>query len=125
MQYDVATPQEYLAAIDHDWRFEKLNQLRDIMREVAPEFAEGINYKMLCYQDQRGVVFHLNAQKNYVGFYVGNIDKVDPSGTLLAGMDVGKGCIRLKKTTTIADTGLVDFIKQAIAMWRQGDDIDC
>ncbi len=125
MQYDVSTAQEYLAVIDKDWRFEKLNQVRDILHEFGPEFVEGINYKMLSYQDERGIAFHLNAQKAYVGFYVGSIEKVDPSGALLAGLDVGKGCIRLKKSTNIEQTGLSEFIQKAIQLWQQGKDIDC
>ena len=49
---------------------------------------------MLSYDDDRGPVFALNAQKGYVSFYVGNAAKVAPAGEFLHGLDHGKGCIR-------------------------------
>ena len=80
---------------------------------------------MLSYGDERGAVFALNAQKGYVSFYVGNADKVDPSGELLGNLDRGKGCIRFKKSVKVPDTAIGAFISRAAAMRRQGGDIDC
>ncbi|GAB5524151.1 MAG: hypothetical protein Roseis2KO_20230 [Roseivirga sp.] len=68
MEYDVNTPAEYLEALDEDWRKEKLLELRELIFEKAPDLNEGISYKMLCYKDERGVPFHLNAQRGYVSF---------------------------------------------------------
>ncbi|WP_425390476.1 DUF1801 domain-containing protein [Ekhidna sp.] len=86
---------------------------------------EGIKYKMLSYADNKGVIFQLNAQKNYVALYVGNASKVDPSGELLAGINHGKGCLRFKKSTNIAETRIEEFISKALEMWQRGEDIDC
>jgi uncharacterized protein YdhG (YjbR/CyaY superfamily) len=125
MQYDVHTPEEYLASLSDDWRREKLDSLRALIRSRGPDLVEGINYKMLCYRDERGILFHLNAQKNHVGLYVGDAKKVDPTGELLRGIDIGKGCIRFKKTTPLSDTGIGAFVRRAIDMWKRGQDIGC
>ena len=125
MQYNVRTPQEYLAALDDDWRREKLETLRIIIHSHGPDLVEGINYKMLCYRDSRGILFHLNAQKNYVSLYVGDAKKVDPDGSLLGSLNVGKGCIRFSKSTAISDTGIGEFVRRAIDMWKRGEDVAC
>ena len=114
MQYDVETPKDYIQLLNQDWRREKLLALRDIIRTKAPDILEGIHYKMLSYGDDRGFVFHLNVQKNYVSLYVGNIEKIDPTGDLLNGINRGKGCIRFTKSVSIPETRIEDFIENAI-----------
>lgn len=125
MQYEVQTPADYLTTLEKDWRFDTLQALRTLINAKAPSLEEGINYKMLSYGDEQGVVFHLNAQKNYVSLYVGDIDKIDPAGELLAGLSCGKGCIRFKKSMSVADSRIDEFIEQTITLWEQGTDIDC
>jgi uncharacterized protein YdhG (YjbR/CyaY superfamily) len=125
MQYDVSTPKQYLASLDDDWRREKLESLQALIRSHGPDLVEGINYKMLSYTDAQGIVFSLNAQKNYVSLYVGNASKVDPDGTLLKGISVGKGCIRFSKSTPVSATGIGKFVKRAVEMRQRGQDTDC
>ena len=125
MQYDAKTPAEYLRMLDLDWRKEKLLELRSLIKKHGPELKEAINYGMLGYEFPEGGGFALNAQKNSVNFYVGTAKKIDPDGTLLAGLDVGKGCIRFKKSKAIADTHIEEFIKKAMAMLRNGEDFGC
>jgi len=125
MQYNVTTPVEYIDALEKDWRLNTLQELRKIIKLKAPDYIEGIHYKMLGYSDKKGLVFSLNAQKNYVSFYVGNTKKVDPSGTLLKEVNLGKGCIRFKKTNSIANTRIDAFIERAVDLRKQGIDIGC
>lgn len=125
MQYDVETPSEYLAALKEDWRQEKLLELRDLIFSKAPKITESIGYKMLRYGGNKTSVFHLNAQKNYVSLYVGNTEKIDESGELLKDLNIGKGCIRFKKSTIISDTRIDEFIDQAVCLWKNNKDIDC
>ncbi len=47
-----------------DWRKEKVNGLRKIIKEKGPELTETVKYKMLAYCDDDSIVFCLNAQKN-------------------------------------------------------------
>jgi uncharacterized protein YdhG (YjbR/CyaY superfamily) len=125
MQYEAKTPREYLELLDKDWRREKLLELRDLITSHDTGLIEGISYKMLSYSDQRGIIFGLNAQKHYVSLYVGDAKKIDTDGTLLEGLNIGKGCIRFSKTTSVAGTNIDEFIERAIAMWKRGEDTDC
>ena len=125
MQYNVKTPEEYLEALESDWRKEKLEILRKLIKSAAPDILECINYKMLGYKYGEEFVFHLNAQKNYVSFYVGDSSKVDEDGSLLKGLNLGKGCIRFTKSIDISNTRMDEFIQKAINLYKQGIDIDC
>ncbi len=125
MQYDVNSPSEYLAALDDDWRREKLHELRSIILSCGPHLVEGIDYKMLSYRDERGAVLALNAQKHYVSLYTGDASKIDPDGTLLSGLNVGKGCVRFSKSKSISQTRISEFIERVIAMSQRGEDVSC
>jgi uncharacterized protein YdhG (YjbR/CyaY superfamily) len=125
MQYDAKTPAEYMKLLEPDWRRDKLKELRALIKKHGPELKEGIKYGCLSYSDGKGGGFALNAQKNSVNFYVGTAKKIDPTGELLAGLDVGKGCIRFKKTKAIADTRIEEFIKNATDMLRRGEEFGC
>ena len=125
MQYNAKTPDQYIEMLDDDWRREKIDILRALLKSRVPNVTEGINYKMLSYSDERGIIFHLNAQKHYVSLYVGDIKKVDPDGSLLKGIETGKGCIRFKKSIAVSDTRIDEFIVRAVDLWRRGVDIGC
>ena len=126
MQYDVATPDEYMAALEDDWRRDTLAELRQLVFELAPELKESIRYRMLSYDDDSGEgVFALNAQKHYVSFYVGDADRVDPDGSLLAGLNRGKGCIRFSRTKSVADSRIREFISRAVELQRAGAEVAC
>lgn len=125
MQYQANTPTEYLDVLTEDWRKEKLMEIREVILFKAYDFKERINYKMLCYTDEKGDLFHLNAQKNYVSLYVGDSSKINPDGSLLKGLDLGKGCIRFKKSVKVADTRIDEFIEKAIKLWKDGVDVGC
>ncbi|TRX52024.1 DUF1801 domain-containing protein [Fulvivirga sp. M361] len=125
MQYEAKTPREYMAMLEPDWRKEKLETLRSLIKLKAPDFTEAINYKMLSYGNEQGVAFHLNAQKNYVSLYVGDANKIDPDRSLLNGLDTGKGCIRFKKSLSIKKTRIDEFLERAVQYWKDGKDIGC
>lgn len=111
--------------LERDWRREKLLELRSLIKEHGPDLKENIRYGMLSYDLPSGGGIALNAQKNSVNFYVGPAKKIDPDGTLLAGLDVGKGCIRFKKSKAVADTRIEEFMKKALVMLRNGENIGC
>ncbi|BFM48754.1 DUF1801 domain-containing protein [Marinomonas sp. THO17] len=125
MQYDVNTPSEYMKSLDLDWRKEKLQELREMILQQDSAIQEAINYKMLCFKLNDSVLFHLNAQRGYVSLYCGNTKKIDPEGSLLAGLSIGKGCIRFSKTKDISKTRIEDFIKRAVSLLKEGKDITC
>ncbi|WOV86511.1 DUF1801 domain-containing protein [Sporosarcina oncorhynchi] len=125
MQYDAKNPEAYLEMLEDDWRKEKLLAIRQMILTYAPELEEVIRYKMLNYGTEDNYVLALNAQKQYVSLYVGTIEKVENAETLLAGYKYGKGCIRVKKSIKIEETGLEQFIHKTIDMWRAGEDTAC
>lgn len=125
MQYDAKDAEEYLEMLEDDWRKEKLLAIRQMILSYAPELEESIRYKMLNFGIDEHYIFALNAQKHYVSLYVGTIDKIENAETLLTGYNYGKGCIRVKKTINMEETGLRDFIHKTIDMWHAGEDTDC
>lgn len=122
--YAAKTPEEYLSVIDRDWRYDTLMTLRQMIFDITPEWEEVINYKMLGYGPPGDPQIHLNAQKGYVGLYVGDIQKVDPDGSILGPMDNGKGCVRFKKTNPV-DGRARAFLERYVALRREGADLDC
>lgn len=125
MQYDIKSPEEYIEVLEEDWRKEKLLAIRKMILDYAPELEEAIRYKMLNFGKNDEYIFALNAQKYYVSLYVGTIEKVENSKELLEGYNYGKGCIRIRKTIKMEETGLGDFIRKTIDMWREGEDTSC
>ncbi|WP_375584851.1 iron chaperone [Cyclobacterium xiamenense] len=125
MQYEVNTPREYLDKLENDWRKEKLLMVRKMLKKHGPDLIEGIEYKMLSFRYNDKTIFNLNAQRAYVSLYIGTINKVDNARELLKNFDKGKGCIRIKKNVEIQETGLEEFIKQTIDLWKKGGDTDC
>lgn len=125
MQYDVKTPGEYIKALKKDWRLEKLQALRKILKANVPNVKEGINYKMLSYDYEGDLIFHLNAQVNHVGLYVCDAKRIDADGTLLKGIDHGKGCIRFKKSTEINKSNIEKLVAAAVKLSEQGVKSDC
>ena len=125
MQYQAKNPAEYIEQLPNDWKKEKLLMIRNIILNHRSDIQEGMEYKMLCYGNGVKNIFHLNAQKNYVSLYVGNINKVPDARDLLRDFDLGKGCIRIRKKTVIAETGLSHFIRKTLQLWQQGGQTDC
>ncbi|WP_421874832.1 DUF1801 domain-containing protein [Marinoscillum sp.] len=124
MQYEATNPDDYLGQLQNDWRKEKLLWIRQLLLGYS-ELDEGMEYKMLRYGNDKSSLFHLNAQKNYVSLYVGDTKKIDPSGALLKDFDLGKGCIRIKKSIDLEATSLPAFIDMALQRWKAGLDLSC
>lgn len=125
MQYDAKSPKAYFDMLPEDWRKPLLLEVRAMIRTHAPELEENICYKMLCYGTGDTVGFGLNAQKHYVSLYVGDIDRIPDSAKDLEGFHRGKGCIRLRKTARLSDSGLEAFIRKAVDLWRREGNLDC
>ncbi len=116
MQQDIKTPSEYLEKLDDDWRLEKLQTFRTLIQENVPRVKEIVSYSMLGYLYNGELLFHLNAQKSHVGFYVSDTAAVDPDGVLLEGLDFGKGCVRFRNRVDINVDNMKQVILNAIAL---------
>lgn len=116
MQYEAKNTIDYLSKLEEDWRKDKLLKIREMIISHCPNIEEKIEYKMLCFAKGNQSIFHLNAQKNYVSLYVGDIEKVENSDSLLQDFKLGKGCIRIKKNNILSETKLDDFILEVIKL---------
>ncbi len=66
-----------------------------------------------------GEIFaHLNAQKAYVGVYLGELERIDPGVVLRGKMNCGKSCLRLRKWD---DPEVVRALVSAKAVIRRND----
>ena len=97
MQYDAETPAAYLKMLDDDWRRDRLLAVREMYLAI-PGIAESMSYKMLGYHRGADVFGHLNAQKNYVGVYLGDLERIDPGRAIRGSANCGKSCLRIRKT---------------------------
>lgn len=124
MTYPANTPTEYIAAID-EGRRPAFSKLRDtILAHIPPDFTEDFGYGMIGYVVPHSIYpagYHCNpksplpfvgiaAQKNFIALYhmgmyahpellewfVTEFPKYSKSK-----LDMGKSCIRFKKTTDI------------------------
>jgi uncharacterized protein YdhG (YjbR/CyaY superfamily) len=62
-----ATIDEYIAQFPHDVQ-EKLQKIRSIVKQAAPDAKEKISYQMPTF-DLYGNLVHFAAYKNHIGFY--------------------------------------------------------
>lgn len=125
MQYNATTPKEYMELLEADWRKDRVEELRKLIKELCPELKEGIEYKALAYGNETKNIFHINAQMTHVGLYVGDIDKIENARELLKEFSMGKGCIRIKKSIMLSETKIDVFIKKVMELWEKGGNTDC
>jgi uncharacterized protein YdhG (YjbR/CyaY superfamily) len=100
-------------------RREGLRLLRDLCREHLPGFTEIVRYRMPGYvrkPDAEGEI-GFAAQKQYLSFYVTRTDVMAAHRDRLTGLDVGKGCIRYRRTDQI-DADVVRSILEMTASTR-------
>ena len=82
-------------------RRKALHLLRRLCREELPGFEETIRYGMPAYV-RRGVVeVGFASQKAYISFYVLRQAALADNLEQLAGLSVGKGCIRFRRPEQI------------------------
>lgn len=125
MRYDADTPEAFLEALEDDWRRPALLKLRDQILSLDPSVTEEVGYGMLRYSFEGEALFHLNAQKSYVGLYAGQIDGIDPTGELTGWLSKGKGCLRFSKTRPTDDPRVARFLDSALELKRRGVRFEC
>ncbi|MDH5799125.1 MAG: DUF1801 domain-containing protein [Paracoccaceae bacterium] len=118
------TPEEYLAALASDWRRDKLLDIRAAIFAAAPHWVETISYRMLGYGPEGTALIHLNAQKGFVGLYLGDISALDPGGVLTQGMSRGKGCLRFRKRDDVGEK-CAALLHNFVRLARSGQVPDC
>jgi uncharacterized protein YdhG (YjbR/CyaY superfamily) len=89
-----------------------LQQLRQIIRGTVPEAEEMIQYNM-PYYTYHGMLCAFASQKRYMSFYLLNGEIVEKNRHLLAGLNVGKGCIRFKDIGVLPEPTIRAMLREA------------
>ena len=90
----------YLAAQPDEWR-ESLDTLRSLCVQHLPGYTEVMKYGMPGYRRHDEVEVGFAKQANYLSLYVLKQPVLDGHREQLAGLDVGKGCIRYRRPAQI------------------------
>lgn len=72
-----------------------LSELRSVILETVPDAVETMRYRMPTYQLEGGVLCSVASQKHYISLYM-DTELVEKHREELAGLSVGKSCIRFK-----------------------------
>ena len=73
-----------------------LTELRALILESVPGADETMKYRMPTYEYGPGVLCAFASQKHYMSLYV-EIEAVEQHREELAGLNVGKSCIRFRR----------------------------
>jgi uncharacterized protein YdhG (YjbR/CyaY superfamily) len=100
MQSTAATVDAYIAEAPHE-RQEALRRLRDLCRAHLPGYTEAMQYGMPGYSRNGAVEVGFASQKNYIALYLLKQEVLDAHRHELAGIILGKGCIRYSRPAKI------------------------
>ena len=100
----------YIDSLDES-RKSSLQQLRRIILETVPGAEETIQYNMPSYTYHR-MLCAFASQKHYMSFYLLDGAIVDKNRHLLAGLSVGKGCIRFKDINKLPEPTIRAMLRE-------------
>ena len=100
----------YIDSLDEP-RKTSLQQLRRIILETVPEAEETMQYNM-PYYTYHGMLCAFASQKNYMSFYLLDGEIVEKNRHLLAGLSVGKGCIRFKDIKKLPEPAIRSMLRE-------------
>ncbi|MCX5342022.1 iron chaperone [Streptomyces atratus] len=103
----------YLAEVP-ETRRDALTRLRELCRAELAGFDEVMAYGMPAYERDGTAEIAFASQKQYISFYLMRSDVREAFAERLAGQDMGKGCLRFRKTEAI-DYDLVRDLLRATA----------
>ena len=115
MQSKAKNVDDYLEEVPKE-RQDALRALRTLCVETLDGYEECMAYGMPGYKRQGGEIeVAFASQKNYISLYILKEDVLNTHRESLAGLNLGKGCIRYSKP------GKIDFniVKQLLLDSRQ------
>ena len=116
MRSDADDVDSYLAQVP-EGRRAVLSELREVCCSLLPDFAESMSYGMPAYSRDGVAEVAWASQKRYISLYVMRADVIAAQRELLAGLDVGKGCIRYRSPAAV-DFTVVRSMLTAVAASR-------
>jgi hypothetical protein len=97
------------------WQQEIAAQLRELIRQAAPELREGIKWSQPVYELQRPVCYIQSHQENLnLGFWRG-IELSDPEG-MLEGTGKRMRHVKLRAGDKFPSAALTALVKQAVEL---------
>ena len=110
----------YLQELPDDRRV-SLAKLRQLCLDTLVGYEEGMDYGMPGYKKNGVVEVGFASQKNYISLYILKESVVAAHRAQLAGLNVGKGCIRYSKPAKI------DFVvvEQLLSATRDSAERPC
>ena len=103
----------YIAALPAERRAD-MEELRALVHEAIAGVSERMAYKMPGFETT-DLVCCIAAQKRHFSIYICDPDLLDRFRDQLAGLDLGKGCIRFKWFEQLPRTALRELLQAAAA----------
>ena len=120
MQSKAKNVDDYLKEVPEN-RYESLAQLRKLCIKILVGYEESMEYGMPSYKKVGGEVeVAFASQVNYISFYILKEDVLNKYRESLAGLNLGKGCIRYRKPQQI-DFKIVEQL--LIESYQSGSEI--
>ena len=116
MHSDANDIDSYIAQVPEERRA-VLTEIRDACRMLLAGFAESMTHGMPTYSRDGIGEIAWASQKRYISLYVMRADVLDAHRARLAGLDVGKGCIRYRSPAA-GDFAVVRSMLTAVAATR-------
>ena len=104
---------EYLAGLSEDKRV-ALENIRRIIKSVAPKATESISYQIAAFK-LNGMLVGFGATANHCAFYVMSPATMEAHRRELAGYDTSKGTIRFQAERPLPATLVRKLVKARIA----------
>jgi uncharacterized protein YdhG (YjbR/CyaY superfamily) len=92
-----------------------LSELRMLIRATVPDAVETLKYRMPTFEYGRDVLCALASQKHYMSLYM-EPDLVEKHRQDLAGLDVGKSCIRFRKLEKLPLDTVETILRETVEM---------
>ncbi len=112
MRSDTSDVDGYLAEAPADRRA-VLSEMRELCVRLLAGFDESMRYGMPTYSRDGIAEIAWASQQRYISLYVMRADVLDAHRGQLAGLDVGKGCIRYRSSAAV-DFAIVQSMLTAV-----------
>jgi uncharacterized protein YdhG (YjbR/CyaY superfamily) len=109
---DASTVEEYVAEAPAERR-NALELLRRLCREELSGFDEEMAYGMPAYLRDGVVEVGFASQKAYISLYILRQDALDAGAERLAGLSLGKGCVRFARPEQVDPAVVRELLKAA------------
>jgi uncharacterized protein YdhG (YjbR/CyaY superfamily) len=91
-----------------------LTEVRKLVRTTVPYAEETLKYRMPTYEYADGALCAFASQKQYMSLYM-DTELVEKHREELAGLDVGKSCIRFRKLEKLPLDTVRTILQETVA----------